>query len=223
MNTEKYAPLIEELDHLMWKTEKRKNMLFVFFVFWGWFFLFYLLTLGMALLLRDNPMPLWMEYSIIFLGMTIVPTLFIIGILKLMEKKSEDLKTFIEKTKSILYRYEYSNAITDDVETLLIESKDIHETLLYVYRFYKKNKKTLGDALYPFIKKFEQSTLQALYDIRNDLLYHTVQKKEDIFRAESLLMHENMKSVAPLSEAQKIRLNSQIQEFEKLEKILIKI
>ncbi len=36
-------------------------------------------------------------------------------------------------------------------------------------------------------------------------------------------MHENMKIVAPLSEAQKIRLDSQIQEFEKLEKILVKI
>ena len=36
-------------------------------------------------------------------------------------------------------------------------------------------------------------------------------------------MHENMKIVATLSEAQKIRLDSQIQEFEKLEKILVKI
>ena len=223
MNTEKYAPLIEELDHLMWKTEKRKNKLFVFFVFWGWFFLFYLLTFGMALLLRDTPVPLWMEYSIIFFGMTVIPALLIIGILKLMEKRSEDLKTFIEKTKSILYRYEYSNAITDDVETLLQQSKEIHETLLYVYKCYKKNKDSLGDALYPFIKEFEQSTLKALYDIRNDLLYHSERKKEDIFRAEWLLMHENMKIVATLSEAQKIRLDSQIQEFEKLEKILVKI
>ncbi len=223
MNTEKYAPLIEELDHLMWKTEKRKNKLFVFFVFWGWFFLFYLLTIGMALLLRDTPVPLWMEYSIIFFGMTVIPALLIIGILKLMEKRSEDLKTFIEKTKSILYRYEYSNAITDDVETLLQQSKEIHETLLYVYKYYKKNKDSLGDTLYPFIKEFEQSTLKALYDIRNDLLYHSERKKEDIFRAEWLLMHENMKIVAPLSEAQKIRLDSQIQEFEKLEKILVKI
>jgi hypothetical protein len=223
MNTEKYAPLIEELDHLMWKTEKRKNKLFVFFVFWGWFFLFYLLTFGMALLLRDTPVPLWMEYSIIFFGMTVIPALFIIGILKLMEKRSESLKKFIEKTKSILYRYEYSNAITDDVETLLQQSKEIHETLLYVYKYYKKNKDSLGDALYPFIKEFEQSTLKALYDIRNDLLYHSERKKEDIFRAEWLLMHENMKSVAHVSEAQKIRLDAQIGAFEQLEKILVKI
>lgn len=36
-------------------------------------------------------------------------------------------------------------------------------------------------------------------------------------------MHENMKSVAHVSEAQKIRLDAQIGAFEQLEKILVKI
>lgn len=223
MNTEKYAPLIEELDHLMWKTEKRKEYFLVFFMFWWGFIFFYFLAIGIGYLLQKNPVPIWVEYILIFLGLTVVPLLFIILIVKIIEKQSENLETFIEKTKSILYRYEYSNAITDDVETLLLQSKEIHETLLYVYKYYKKNKDSLGDTLYPFIKEFEQSTLKALYDIRNDLLYHTELKKEEIFRAEWLLMQENMKSVAHVSEAQKLRLEAQIQEFEKLEKVLIKI
>lgn len=223
MNTENFSALIEELDHLMWKTEKRKQNFLVFFMCWGGIMLFIFLSIGIGNLLQKNQVPIWAEYILIFLGLTVVPLLFIIFIMKIIERKSENLETFIKKTKSILYQYEYSNAITDDIESLLYQSKEIHETLLYVYKYYKKNKDSLGPTLYPFIKEFEKSSLQALYDIRKDLLYHTERKKEDLFRAEHLLDHQTMKSFAHVSEAQKIRLDAQIQDFEKLEKILVQM
>jgi hypothetical protein len=223
MDREKYAPLIEELDHLMWKTEKKKEYFLGFFMFWGWFILFYFMAIGMGYLLANNPVAIWLEYTLIFLWFTVVPLIIFILIIKLMERKTENLKTFIEKTKSILYQYEYSKNVTDDIETLLYQSKEIQETLLYVYKYYKKNKESLGATLYPFIKEFEQNTLQALYDIKNDLLYQTEIKKEVIWMAQVLLEKSNMKGISHVSEVQKKRLDAQIQEFEKLEKILVKI
>jgi hypothetical protein len=57
----------------------------------------------------------------------------------------------------------------DDIDTILMQTKEIHKTLQFVYTFYKKNKNAFGDELYIFIKDFESKTLQALYEIRNNL------------------------------------------------------
>jgi hypothetical protein len=58
----------------------------------------------------------------------------------MIEMKSENLKKFIEKTKKILYKYDSWRTSQDDIESILTQTREIHETLLFVYRYYKKNK-----------------------------------------------------------------------------------
>ena len=223
MDSKNYSLLIDMLDTYIWETEKRKENLFLIFVFWWWFFTFYLISMGLAILLREYSVALWLEYTLIFLGLTVVPWSIILGVLKMIEMKSENLKKFIEKTKNILYKYDSWRTSQDDIESILTQTREIHETLLFVYRYYKKNKAKIWDPLFFYIKDFEQSTLKALYEIESDLGREFHLQKDKLAQAKSMLEWENMKSIKTITKAQNIRLNERIRQFEVLDTILVRM
>ena len=220
-----FIELKKTLDYLKHKSQKKiQYTIAILVVVWSSLWLFVWLPIA-ATIIKWAAVSPWFEILLGILFLIIIPIGVIAWIFFLFEHREKVFATFLARTSVLFRKYKSWYNEVDDIETILSRSKEVHDTLMWVYRFLKKNRGEFWVELINYVTEIENESLKVLHNLQSDLNIRMNERKEDLMG-----VSESLKTNLPWNsginntlKAQSVRLDQQIERFEELQKVLVKL
>ena len=220
-----FIELKKTLDYLKDKSQRKIEYTIAILIFgWSSLWLFVWLPIVLTIIEWSTVSP-WFEILLGVLFLIIIPIGAITWMFFLFEHREKVFATFLAQTSVLFRKYKSWYKWVDDIDTILSRSKEVHDTLMWVYRFLRKNKGEFWVDLICYVKEIENASLKVLLNLQSDLKIRLIEREKDLIGVNASIK-TNLPWNSGLNDTLKVqsaRLDHQIKQFEVLQKVLIKI